>query len=178
MRSRGRLPAAARGGLIAGPLGDELVEEGTLAFARAKDAPQALDVLAARGAPREDHGDVSLWHVHAFIQDVRGNDGTVAALAEAVQDLLAFAGRRLVCDTGYEEPGRERVDLIHALGEHDGTVLPVPLQEAIERSTLALGGGPDLTPASRRQKSLSSPRVARGRHHDESLLVLGGYHRE
>src|ERR671917_2966623 len=124
------------------------------------------------GAAGEDHGDVRLRHVHAFVKDVRGDDGPVATLPEAVQDLLALAGRCLVGDTGDEKPLRERVDLLHALGEHDGSVVPVLFKEALERRALALGGGPDLTPLSRRQERLSSPRVTRGGYHDEPLPVL------
>src|SRR5215212_5695988 len=109
-----------------------------LVLAWPQDASQALDVLAVGGATGEDHGDVRLWDVYALVEDVRGDDGPVAALAEAVQDFLALAGRRLVGDARDEKPGRERVDLLHALREHDGAVLPVPFEEALQRSALAL----------------------------------------
>src|SRR5919107_1195362 len=75
------LPAAAGGEHLARLSRDELVEYGPLALAWAEDAPEALDVLAARGAAGEDDRDPRVGDVHTLVQDVGGDHGAVAALA-------------------------------------------------------------------------------------------------
>ena len=117
-------------------------------------------------------------NVDPFVQDVGGDDGAVAALPEAVQDLLALAGRRLVGYAGDEEPPAERVDLIDALGEDDDAVVPVLPEERLQRHALPHGALPDLTPPPRREQRLPAPRVAGGGDHDEALPVLGRAHRQ
>jgi hypothetical protein len=90
-----------------------------------------LYVLAHRSAARHDDGHVGLGHVHAFVEDLRGGDGGVAALGQTVEDFRAFAHPGLMGDGGQEESFRHQVHGGVVLGEDDGAVVAV-----LERSTL------------------------------------------
>src|SRR4028118_1753197 len=140
---------AAGGSLLAGRGGDELVEDCLLVFLRAEDAPEALDVLALGGAAGEDDGDVRVGDVDALVQDVRGDDGPVAADTEPVQDLLPLFSRRLVGYARDQEAAGERVDFLDALGEDDAPVVPVLAEQGLERVALAHRALPDLAPPPR-----------------------------
>ncbi len=130
------------------------------------------------GAAGQDDRHVRFRHVHAFVQDVRGDYAPVATLPEAVQDLFSLPSRGLVSDTRYEEPLAERVNFLDALGEDDAAIVPVFSEQVFERHAFTHRAALYLPPPSRRQERLPASGVAGGGHQDEALPVFGRAHRE
>src|SRR5690242_5786712 len=100
--ARLRAMAAAGDVLLVGFFADELVEDSFAGFGT-QDAPEALDVLTARGGAAQHDGDVGVRHVHAFIQDATGDELGVATGAEAVQHGAALDRWRAVRDARDQE---------------------------------------------------------------------------
>jgi hypothetical protein len=104
----------------------------------AEDAAEALDVLAHGGAAADDDGDVGFGHVDALVEDLGGDDDAVLSPAKALEDLAAFGDLGLMRDDGYEEAARNLVGGGVVLGEDEGEVFAVHVQQELE--IFELGG--------------------------------------
>src|SRR5271157_4388240 len=95
---RAVLPAPIRRELLDRAAGDDFVENGFLIAGFAKDAAQALDVLADLAGAGEDDRHVGLGDVHTLVEHLRRRDDRVGSAVEPDQDVPALLRLRLVGD--------------------------------------------------------------------------------
>ena len=132
-------------------------------------------MLACRPAAGDDDADARGGQVHAFVQDLRGDERVVDAGAEVLEDAGALGDLRLVGDDRQQEPARQGVRSAVALGEEQRAVAPVPVQQLLDVGELGRRRERDLLVALVGGHGAPPLRALR-RAHDELRPPVGARH--
>src|SRR5579884_3577981 len=82
--------------------GDYFKQNGLFVFDFAQHSAQALDILTRSRCATQDDSYLCFRHIHAFIQDARGDYHAIEAVLKAFEDMLALGGMRFMSDGGNE----------------------------------------------------------------------------
>src|SRR3954467_6007218 len=133
------LPPALAGVLLGGVGGDQLVERRALAGERAKDAAEALDMLA-HGSGSGDHDrHARRRDIDALVEDPGRHQRAIGAVSEVGEQRAALLHLGLVSDRLDEEAARDLVAGRVVGGEQQRTLGVVAREQALDE--VELGGG-------------------------------------
>jgi hypothetical protein len=85
------LPAAKRNPVLAGPRGDEFVDDRPLARRWAQQTSHPLNVLPTSERATDHDGNVGIGHVQALVQDTRGDERAQFTAPKSLQHGLTFS---------------------------------------------------------------------------------------
>src|SRR6266511_5187912 len=153
------LSSFARRPNLTGIAGDKLIQHGFVLL-RADYTAKSLDVLAGCAVAAYHDRDIRVGHVDALVQHAPGNQLGISAVAERLEDVLAFVGRGAVGDRRHGQRAANCVDQRGILGKHQHFIATMLPQEPSDLANLGLGVERDHAGLVMRSQRLPRDRVA------------------